>query len=71
MLKDHKAVTRCICLVYINMFAKFDEIPAMTFQDIKETKSYGRMYAQMHGQHENSISSTKFAGGIITQNTKS
>ena len=23
-------------LVYINMFAKFDEIPAMTLQDIKD-----------------------------------
>ena len=29
------------------MFAKFDEIPAMTLQDIKETKCYG--------QRENSI----------------
>ena len=24
------------------MFAKFDEIPALTLQDIKETKRYGR-----------------------------
>ena len=35
-----------ICLVYIDMFAKFDEIPAMTLQDIKETKRYGRTDAQ-------------------------
>ena len=26
------------------MFAKFDEIPAMTLQDIKETKRYGRTH---------------------------
>ena len=26
----------------MNMFAKFDEIQAMTLQDIKETKCYGR-----------------------------
>ena len=40
----------------MNMFAKFDEIPAMTLQDIKETKRYGR---------ENSIPTTnKVCGGI-------
>ena len=33
------------------MFARFDENLAMTLQDIKETKRYGR---------------TKFAGGIIS-----
>ena len=32
-----------ICLAYINMFARFDENPAMTLQHIKETKRYGRM----------------------------
>ena len=26
----------------MNMFARFDENPAMTLQDIKETKRYGR-----------------------------
>ena len=31
---------KSICLA--NMFAKFDEIPAMTRQDNKETKHYGR-----------------------------
>ena len=35
---------KSICLVYINMFAKFDEIPAMTPQDIKETNRYGRTH---------------------------
>ena len=29
-----------VCLVYMNMFARFDEIPTMTLQDIKETKLY-------------------------------
>ena len=47
------------CLAYMNMFARFDENTAMT-QDIKETKRYGRT----HGR-ENSIPTTKFAGGII------
>ena len=31
-------------LVYMNMFARFDEIPAMTLQDIKETKCYGQTH---------------------------
>ena len=35
-----------ICLAYINMFARFDENPAITIQDIKETKRYGRMHTQ-------------------------
>ena len=26
----------------MNMFARFDEIPPMTLQDIKETERYGR-----------------------------
>ena len=42
-----------ICLAYINMFARFDENPAMTLQDIKETKRYGRTDARTHGQTEN------------------
>ena len=40
---------KSICFVYTNMFAKFDEIPAMTLQNIKETKRYRRT----HGQREN------------------
>ena len=47
----------------MNMFARFDENQAMTFQDIKETKRYGRTdgrthtrtHARTHGQRENSI----------------
>ena len=45
------------------MFARFDENPAMTLQDIKETKRYGRTegrtdgctHGRTHGQRENSI----------------
>ena len=37
-----------ICLVYINMSARFDEIPAMTLQDMKETKCYGRRHGRPH-----------------------
>ena len=44
------------------MFARFDKNPAMTLQDIKETKRYalrqGRTDGRMHGQRENSIPPT-------------
>ena len=33
----------------------FDENPAMTLQDIKETKRYGRTDGRTQGQRENSI----------------
>ena len=39
----------------MNMFARFDENPAMTLQVIKKTKCYGWTDAQTHGQRENSI----------------
>ena len=50
------------------MFARFDENPAMTLQDSKETKRYGRTdartHARTHGQRENSIPTTnKVCGG--------
>ena len=52
----------------MNMFARFDENPAMTLQDIKKTKRYGRtdrrMHGRTHGQRENSIPTTsKVCGG--------
>ena len=52
----------------MNMFARFDENPAMTLRVIKETKRYGRMDARTdgrtHGQRENSIPPTnKVCGG--------
>ena len=51
----------------MNVFAKFDEIPSMILQDIKETKRYGhtvgrtdgRMAGRTFGQPENSIPSHK------------
>ena len=56
----------------MNMFAGFDENPAMTLQDFKETKRYGRTDGRTHahtdartgGQRENSIPTTnKVCGG--------
>ena len=54
----------------MNVFAKFDEIPSMILQDIKETKRYGHKNVsdtRSFGQRENSISSHKHSlrGGII------
>ena len=56
----------------MNMFARFDENPAMTFQDIKKKKRYGRMHGRTdtrtHGRTDNVKTvyppQTKFAGGI-------
>ena len=42
----------------MNMFARFDENPAITLQDIKETKRYGRTDWRTDGQRENSIPTT-------------
>ena len=57
----------------MNMFARFDENPAMTIQDIKDTKRYGqtdtRTDARTHGQRENSIPNTnKVCGGYNNSN---
>ena len=52
------------------MFARFDENPAMTLQDIKETKRYGRTDGRTDdtGRTDNVKTvyppQTKFAGGI-------
>ena len=35
----------------MNIFARFDENPAMTLEDIKETKRYGRTDARTHGAY--------------------
>ena len=43
-------VVQSICLVHMNMFARFDENPAMTLQDIKETKRYGRTDGRTDGR---------------------
>ena len=61
----------------MNMFARFNENPAMTLQDIKETKRYGRTDGRTHartdgrtdGQRENSIPPTnKVCGGYNNTN---
>ena len=39
-----------ICLAYMNMFARFDENPAITLQDIKKTKRYRRTDGRMDGR---------------------
>ena len=46
----------------MNMFARFDENPAMTLKDIKETKRYGRMHAHTDVKTVYPPQ-TKFAGG--------
>ena len=59
----------------MNMFARFDENPAMTLRVIKETKRYGRTHGRTdgrtHGRTDNMKTvyplQTKFAGGIINQ----
>ena len=48
----------------MNMFARFDENPAMTLQDIKETKRYRRTGARTDVKTVYPPQ-TKFAGGII------
>ena len=62
----------------MNMFARFNENPAMTLQDIKETKRYGRTDARTDGRTDGQTDGrtdnvktvyplqTKFAGGINT-----
>ena len=46
------------------MFARFDENPAMTLQDIKETKRYGRTDARTDNVKTVYPPQTKFARGI-------
>ena len=57
---------KSISPVDINMFARFDEVPTMTLQDIKVTKRYGqtdrRTDVQTHRQHENGITPQQFPG---------
>ena len=59
----------------MNMFARFNENPAMTLQDIKETKRYRRTDERTHGRMDNVKTvyplQTKFAGGIIKDKKKS
>ena len=52
----------------MNMFARFNENPAMTLQDIKETKRYGRTDGRTDNVKTVYPLQTKFAGGIININ---
>ena len=51
----------------MNMFARFNENPAMTLQDIKETERYGKTDGRTDGRTDNVKTvyplQTKFAGG--------
>ena len=57
----------------MNMFARFDENPAMTLRVIKETKCYGRTHGHTDGRMDGRTDNvktvyplqTKFAGGIM------
>ena len=49
------------------MFARFNENPAMTLQDIKETKRYGRTDTRTDNVKTVYHLQTKFAGGKITE----
>ena len=55
----------------MNMFARFDENPAMTLRVIKETKRYGRTDGRTDARTDNVKTvyplQTKFAGGITSQ----
>ena len=51
----------------MNMFAGFNKNPAMTLQDIKETKRYGRTDARTDNDKTVYPLQTKFAGGIIKE----
>ena len=47
----------------MNMFARFDENPAMTLEDIKETKRYGWTDTRTDNVKTVYPPQTKFAGG--------
>ena len=49
----------------MNMFARFDGNPAMTLQDIKETKCYGRTHTRTWRDNVKTVypPQTKLAGG--------
>ena len=49
----------------MNMFARFDENPALALHDIKKTKRYGRTHGRTDKHCENSIPTTnKVCGGL-------
>ena len=57
----------------MNMFARFDKNPAMTLQDIKETKRYEQTDVRRTEAHTDNVKTvyppqSKFAGGIKKNN---
>ena len=56
----------------MNLFAKFDEIPSMILQDIKETKRYGQTDGRSFGRTDNVKTvyppTNKVCGGIMRIN---
>ena len=56
----------------MNMFARFDENPAMTLQDIKETKRYGRTDGRTDVKtvYPPQTKFAGFGGGIIKTDTR-
>ena len=56
----------------MNVFAKFDEIPSMILEVIKETKRYGHMDGRSVGrtieQPENSIRGDKYIFHCFSEN---
>ena len=56
----------------MNVFAKFDEIPSMTLQDIKETKRHGHTFVRSFVRTDNVKTvyppTNTVCWGIITSN---
>ena len=48
----------------MKVFAKFDEIPSMILEVIKETKSYGHTFVRTDNGKQYILPKTQFAGGI-------
>ena len=65
-------LVQSICLVYMNMFARFNENPAMIFKILrKQNIKDGRMDRCKHRLRENSIPTTnKVCGGYNKHNIK-
>ena len=49
----------------MNVYARFDEIPSITLEDIKKTKRYGRTHARTHGRTDGRTDNVKtvYPGG--------
>ena len=54
-----------ICLVHMNVFAKFNEIPSKILQDIKETKPYGHTSGRSVGRTDGHFESLPYGRVIL------